>query len=354
MNHDSRFASEIIRASAEGLAAVTAQKMLEAHPDLHARYSPSPFTQWKDSISTRLHYLAISLASGRPELFAHQIAWAHTAHTSRGVPVEDLRRSVACLYEVVAAELPKPAADAAQKVIEGAMHALDSAAEPSESFIDAGLPHATLAAEYLLAILDGERSRAVDLIVRAVDSGVITPPEVYSDVICRVQQELGRLWHVNELAIGEEHFATATAQLVVSLMYPRLPRKPRHGKSVVAGSVDGNAHDLAVRMLADYLEMDGWRVVFLGASVPSQDFAHAAEAYSADLVALSATLATQLPAVADATVAIRARAPKCRILVGGSGFSGQPDLWRQYGADAYAGSFAEAVSAARDLALKDA
>jgi methanogenic corrinoid protein MtbC1 len=165
-------------------------------------------------------------------------------------------------------------------------------------------------------------------------------------VLGPVQQELGRLWHMNDLTVAEEHFATATTAMVISQLYPHLPRKQSNGKVVVAASVQGNQHDLGVRMVCDYFEMEGWRAIYLGANVPGHDLALAVEHFGCDLLCLSAYMPTQIRAVEDTIETTRGHdtGRRCKILVGGPAFLGADVLWREIGADGFAQSAQDAVN----------
>jgi methanogenic corrinoid protein MtbC1 len=166
------------------------------------------------------------------------------------------------------------------------------------------------------------------------------------------------MWHLNEVGVAEEHFATATTQLVMSQLYQHLPSTPSNGKVVVAGSVEGNAHDIGIRMIGDVLEAAGWRTVYLGASVPGRDFAEAVEHFGADLAAVSASLGSQLPSVVQAISCIRELGRPVPVLVGGRAFAAEDDsggqpLWHRVGADGYSSSLQHAVQeAARLVGLK--
>ena len=98
--------------------------------------------------------------------------------------------------------------------------------------------------------------------------------------------------------------------------------------------------------MADLFEMDGWRVIQLGSNVPVDDLAQAVEFYDADLVALSVSLATQLPALEETIAAIREsqRGGAVKILVGGGGMMGAAELAKSKGADDYASNAVEAVA----------
>jgi methanogenic corrinoid protein MtbC1 len=217
---------------------------------------------------------------------------------------------------------------------------------------------------YLAAILEGDRRRAASIIIDAAQGkgGAPAMPvrDLYLEVLLPAQVELGRMWHLNEATVAEEHFATATTVMVISQLFPMLPFAPRNGLVAVAASVEGNAHDVGIRVLADLLESEGWRVVYLGASVPGDDLAQAVDMFGADLLALSAGLGCQLPTLAGTVERVRSasvRGRSVKILVGGGGFAGTPEaeiapLWRSFGADGYAAGIDDGLRAAGALCLR--
>lgn len=258
--------------------------------------------------------------------------------------------------------------------LDAAIREFRSAPDHVPSTLSVATPQGKLAAQYLLAVLEGDRHRACRLIFEPVQSGTLSIREAYLEVLQPVQVELGRLWHMNESTVAEEHFCTATTQMLMSQLALHMPRAPRHGKTVVAASVEHNAHDLGIRMIADFLEMDGWKAVYLGASVPPDDLALAVVDFSADLLCLSAGISPQLTAVTESIAAVRRgpfgvhhpRSDSVKILVGGlafttaasTGSSGSDhrdaraaaaELAISLGADAYAASPDDAVRAARVL-----
>lgn len=359
-----KFAAEVLRQSASALAAMTTERMLEEIPDLAGRYQPNPSLKWRENVSGRVHYLAAAVATGRPHMFLHQARWDKVAHAARGgeAACADLMCSMRCLRSVINEELPNAARPVVLECVDAAISTMASASTDSHTLLDASTPTGRLAAEYLLAILEGDRHRACMMMLDAVtkgraDLGMGPLPvlHAYMQVLSPVQQELGRMWHINESTVAEEHFATTTTHTVMSALYPHLPRAPRNGKAVLCAAVETNAHEVGVRMVADVLEMHGWRSVYLGQNVPADDLVIAAEDFRVDLVAISATLLTHLPLMGETIRRMRSAevgsAGGLKILVGGSAFAADPDqtVWQNLGADAYARSLDEAVAAAGRL-----
>ena len=95
--------------------------------------------------------------------------------------------------------------------------------------------------------------------------------------------------------------------------------------------------------------MAGWHAIHLGADVPPQEIARAAQYFAADLVTLSVTMATQIKVLRQSIAAVHDFVPTARILVGGVAMSEVPDLWADTGADGCALHAADAVRMAEDL-----
>jgi methanogenic corrinoid protein MtbC1 len=342
-----QFVAGFLAGHADELASTAASRLLERFPDTEARYRPLPHHKWRENLSARVGDLAACVAAESPNLFAAQIAWSRAAFVARDVPQEDLARSLRVLEETVEAQLPPEDAGVVGPFFRAAESALVAPSSPESTTINAGTPEGRLGARYLLAILSGDRLAASDAVLAAAHDG-LPVRRIYTHVLLPVQQELGRLWHACEINVAEEHFATATTAMVMAQLQPLSPRTPRNGRCFLAACVEGDMHDLGIRMLADFFEMDGWRVVALGASVPSPDIAAAAEYFDANLVALSATLPVHLDRLRDAVRLLHAR-ESLPVIVGGNVFRADPSLWRSVGADGYAASAEEALRLADTL-----
>ncbi len=346
-NFENQFVAGFLSGRCAELAAEAATRLLERHPDVEARYRPVPQLKWRENLAARLADLSACISAGAPELFGSQISWSKAAFAARQVPVEDLARSLQVLNEVLSRQLPPADSKVIEPYFAAATLALRSEALPEAITLSPGTPEGEVAARYLLAILEGDRLAASEVVLDAARA--IPVRRIYTHVLVPVQCELGRLWHACELNVAEEHFATATTAMVMAQLQPHAVRKPRDGRCLLAVCVEGDMHDLGVRMLADFFEMDGWRVVCLGASVPSGDIAAAADFFHAHLVAISASLPTHLERVHETIELLKESSSPPRTMLGGHVFRTVPHLWQSLGADGYAESAEEALSVADKL-----
>jgi len=335
--HPDPFAGEVIASSSQGLAVLVAERMLGVVSRSSDHRGIFPFVDWKQSTAARLQFLAAALAVGSPRLFLEQIAWAKVAFTTRGLETTLLLDNLIAMRDVIQAELPDRALPNTLRLLDHAITELDRVPDDSPPAIAGGSPYARIAASFLLAVLEGHRRGAAETILRAVNDGVpIT--DLYTQVLAPAQAEIGRMWHRGEVTVAEEHFATTTTHLALSLLYPLLPRDASNGRVVVCASIEGNTHDVGIRMVADFFEMAGWRSIYLGADTPIEDLGNAVRDFQADALAISVGIATQLRPIRAAIERLRARPEvhNVAIVVGGAAFGSDPLLWRTIGADAFA------------------
>jgi methylmalonyl-CoA mutase cobalamin-binding domain/chain len=115
--------------------------------------------------------------------------------------------------------------------------------------------------------------------------------------------------------------------------------------------VGGELHEMGVRMVADFFEMDGWDSYYLGANTPPAGVLASLRERPVDVVGISATMTFHVRRVASLIEQIRAAdlAYDVKVLVGGYPFNIAPDLWQEIGADGYAASAEHAVDLANQL-----
>lgn len=199
-------------------------------------------------------------------------------------------------------------------------------------------------AEYLAAVRSGDRKRALDVVIAAQRNGADLA-QLYMDVFQPALREIGQLWECNELSVAEEHLATAITQSIMARLYTEATLPRESGRHLVAACAEYERHEVGLRMLCDFLDLEGWTTTFLGASVPTASLARMICERKPDVLAMSASLA---PHVTQLRHTIRAVKEACGdkppiILVGGRVFHETPELAYAIGADITARDAREAV-----------
>lgn len=206
-----------------------------------------------------------------------------------------------------------------------------------------------LTAAYLQAALCGERAEALRIaLVEGLASG-LSAPDLQLRMIVPAQREIGRLWQENRITVATEHLATSISQLVMSHLYTHLPRPDANGRRAVVACVEGELHDLGARMGADFLEMAGFDVCFLGANVSPAALVVALERELPDLLGLSAMMHFHARALRAAVHAARSVAPLLPIVVGGGLVEAHPSLRDELGLHTTGLSADELARACREL-----
>ena len=351
MNQIDSITAAMLKNGASGLAGYAAADLLESYPQLKQALATQANANWQGVLRSCIEELAAALSAGRPQFFAGHVAWLQSLLTARGLPSSAVPSALGCLAKVFAAELPAESGTRAAAVCQESLRALAEPVPELPSFLHPNTPHGRLAASYLLALLEGDRTRASRLIMDAAASGS-TVPELCLEVLFPAQQEVGRMWQIDEINVAEEHFATSTTKMILAQLRLRASVRQPSGKSVLTASVMGNQHDIGLQAVADFFEMDGWKVIHLGSDMPIPDLVQAVESYQPDLLALSVSLHTQLATLADTIQAVRdgEHGSVVKIIVGGWAFAESPDLASSLGADGYAADPPAAVAQGNLLA----
>ena len=156
---------------------------------------------------------------------------------------------------------------------------------------------------------------------------------------------------MNQMSVAEEHYCTAATQLIMSQLYSRIFNTAKKGRCLVAACVGGELHEIGLRMVADFFEMEGWDTYYLGANMPASGIVQTLTERKADVLAISATMTFHIRLVAELIACVRAAdsGGRINILVGGYPFNIEPDSWRRVGADGYAQNAEHAVAVANSL-----
>lgn len=183
------------------------------------------------------------------------------------------------------------------------------------SYLDA-LRAADLAGAYKVA--SGALSRGMSL------------ANLYQRVVTPAMHEIGRLWEAGALTVADEHLATAVTHRVLGALRPPEPFQQDFASDsgkpcALLAAVQGEQHALGLRMAADLLESGGYRVAYLGADVPTGAILQAVEAFTPDLLGLSATMPESARHLGHVVAAMGEEHPRLPLLLGGQG-SGSPRL----------------------------
>jgi methanogenic corrinoid protein MtbC1 len=341
------FAAELLEHGAAGYASAATACLIGTEP-VPGRAQPA-FSRWKQHFVQRVIELAAAIESGEPQLFVARAVWMQRAWTARGLAAPAAADNLSALRSALAEALPEQARAIPLQYLDAALEAIAHPHAPEPPGLDPGRPRDRLALAYLEDVLEGHVPAAIERTVAAHEAGMGVT-ELLLDVLMPAQREVGRLWHLAQMSVAEEHLVTSATLRAMAVIAARAPRRADRGRTVLAAAVAGNPHHAGIRAIAYLLELDGWRTIYLGDDVPIDDLPGAVKFFAADVVMLSSALSVQLGALRQTIARLRAFDADVRIMVGGRVFQDAPELWRELGADRYAADGREAIRVAAELA----
>jgi methanogenic corrinoid protein MtbC1 len=187
---------------------------------------------------------------------------------------------------------------------------------------------------FLAAILNGDRATALR-IVRAAQKAGHSMLDVNVGIIMQALHEVGHLWETNRISVAVEHMATAAAQYVVARLDEHLAANGDDRGTILITGVQGERHQIGAEMATRVLEADGWTVRYLGTHLPPASILHAVSTVNPDILAVSATMLHNLPAVGALLHAVHEQygERRPRIAICGAVVQHVPDIAGVVGAD---------------------
>jgi DNA-binding transcriptional MerR regulator/methylmalonyl-CoA mutase cobalamin-binding subunit len=151
-------------------------------------------------------------------------------------------------------------------------------------------------------------------------------------VVAPLTQTIGDLWRQGTLTAAHEHFATAVIR--VFLGNAAKPFGPMdHAPVLVVATPTGQVHELGALLVGATAANLGWRVTYLGASLPAAEIAGAAQQRQARVVALSLVYPEDDPDLASELARLRDCLPaEIRLLAGGRAMPAYRDALEKVGA----------------------
>jgi MerR family transcriptional regulator, light-induced transcriptional regulator len=340
---DEKKVSALILASQDALSREIGKNRYGALQDMFDRFGVEP-EKLQEYTQYELSYLANAIAEKNPGLYAEYIGWTKSMFSSYGIALDVLKINIDLVRAGLLAALPPGTNEIIYRYMQAGIAEISGPPEEPGSFIEPESPHGEIARRYLEAVLNGDRGNATRLVMDSFQAGT-SIQEIYLDVLQPVQYEIGRLWQTNHITVAQEHFCSAVTQLVMSqLYYPHICNAEKKRGTMVGICVSGELHEIGMRMVADFFELAGWHVFYLGANMPSYNIVDTLLEKKADILGISAAMASSVNKVEKIIKKVRASDAACtKIIVGGFGFNRDPGLAKLVGADSFAASARDAL-----------
>jgi methanogenic corrinoid protein MtbC1 len=340
-----KLADEISARSASLIASVM-KEQYRRHPELERRYGPTGRQRCREDIEYHFCTLAEAVAAEEEAIWLNYVVWGKIVLVSRKIRNDDLIDTFTFMQDALSDSVSKRASSVANNYLQKTIDLYDTFPDAPPSYIDSRSPLSDVANSYLQALLSVDRNEARRMIHTAIQEGTRVE-DVYSYVFEPVQYEVGRLWQMNHISVAQEHYCTATTELIMGELHRDRDEIDRGPYFFVGTCVAGGYHSVGIRMVSELLEAAGWKVYFTGANTPASNILDLISQFTINVLGISASTPMDLPQVRKLIKSVRESSKAdTKIMVGGRVFNDFPDLWRKVGADGWEKNAVSAVSMA--------
>lgn len=193
--------------------------------------------------------------------------------------------------------------------------------------------------------LDAESRRLAKLLLQKAD-----PVALAEDCLIPALDRVGERFEKGEIFLPQLLQSAQAAQAAFDAVRDQIAQSggasAEKGKLVVA-TVKGDIHDIGKNIVRVILENYGFRVIDLGRDVAPERVVETVLEEDIRLVGLSALMTTTLPSMEETIRQLHARAPACKIFVGGAVLTAS--YAEKIGADYYAKDAKRSVDIAREV-----
>jgi len=200
-------------------------------------------------------------------------------------------------------------------------------------------------------LLEGNRRQCISFINDCIENG-LGIKEIYILLLQRALHDIGDLWQKNVVSVAQEHLATAIIQRLMMFIYQKQALPSPNGFKVLIACPGNELHEIGARMVADFFEIHGFDVKFVGSNIPVRDVVGQINAFSPDLIGVSCTMAFNLHEIKNVIDAVRETNANVKVFVGGYAFNKNPGLYKIVGADFYAADAEDALAKAKSFLLE--
>ena len=202
------------------------------------------------------------------------------------------------------------------------------------------------------SIIKGLKEQAAKLTVELLQSTL--PLEIVQSEIIPALDVVGAGFEKNTVYLPQLLMSAEAAKAAFEVIKKHMASSSAKAESkcaVVLATVHGDIHDIGKNIVKLLLENYGFAVTDLGKDVAPEAVVETVAKLHAPIAGLSALMTTTVPAMEETIKQLRAKAPWCKVVVGGAVLTAE--YAEQIGADKYAKDametvrYAESVSAAK-------
>ena len=183
------------------------------------------------------------------------------------------------------------------------------------------VPDASDVVDAALVLVRSLESAQLDRALRRIAARVGATTFLES-VAAPLLRRVGDEWHAERLTPAQEHLASGVVQGIIAETMQAFAGQPG-APSLLVTTPAGDRHAIGAALVGAAAAVEGWNVVYLGADLPADDIAGAAESSGVRVVAISIVYVEDRARVLGELRALRGRLrPGVALLAGGAGARG--------------------------------
>lgn len=198
------------------------------------------------------------------------------------------------------------------------------------------------------AVIDGATSQVVSLVNEAV-SKEIPVGEILNDALIAGMNEVGALFKDGEMFVPEVLVSAKALQAGIDIIRPALVKAGvKAAGRIVTVTVEGDLHDIGVKLVGMMLEGAGFEVINIGVDKPAKEIIEKVKELKPNILGMSAMLTTTMANMKDVVEMLKEEGllEEMKVMIGGAPTSPMyaEKIGGHYSADA-----SEAVVIAKQL-----
>ncbi|MFP3859742.1 MAG: B12-binding domain-containing protein [Bacteroidales bacterium] len=341
---------DLLNENKNSIAREIVEKQYSLNPKFWSKFGEEGRIKSQKDAAHHISFLAEAILLEDSEVFTDYIEWLKLLFKEINLPKESITETLNITKEILENYFTPHERENIETYISAAINHVEKPVKQVPSYIDTNAPLGELAKEFNETLIKGRKNQASNLILKAVEEGV-SIQDIYLNVFQKSQLETGRLWLMNKISVAKEHYVSAATQMIMSQLYPYIFSTERKGLTFIGACVGGELHEIGLRMVSDFFEMDGWDTYYLGANTPVTTIISAIQEYKADILGLSIAMPYHQSLVKKNIEEIRKEITESqtKILVGGNGINTRRNIWKMLGADNYAPDARSAINLANKM-----
>ena len=198
------------------------------------------------------------------------------------------------------------------------------------------------------AVIDGATSQVVSLVNEAV-SKEIPVGEILNDALIAGMNEVGALFKDGEMFVPEVLVSAKALQAGIDIIRPALVEAGvKAAGRIVTVTVEGDLHDIGIKLVGMMLEGAGFEVINIGVDKPAKEIIEKVKELKPNILGMSAMLTTTMANMKDVVEMLKEEGllDEMKVMIGGAPTSPMyaEKIGSHYSADA-----SEAVVIAKQL-----